>query len=71
MKNFNQARGDAEWGVIATYHMIEICCNPDNNTLGSETFDSASSPEYVKFVAVLFGGLQVSMQPGRRAVILC
>lgn len=47
MKNFNQARGDPEWGVIATYHMIEICCNPDNNTLGSETFDSTSSPEYV------------------------
>ncbi|XP_028966731.1 tetratricopeptide repeat protein 21B-like [Galendromus occidentalis] len=50
MKNFNQARGDLEWGVIATYHMIEICCNPDNNTLGSETFDSSSSPEEIQSI---------------------
>ncbi|XP_022660212.1 tetratricopeptide repeat protein 21B-like isoform X2 [Varroa destructor] len=45
MKHFNQSRGDSEWGIIATYHMIEICCNPDNNTLGSETFDSTASAE--------------------------
>lgn len=40
MKNFNKARYDPEWGLISTYHMIEICINPDNETLGGETFDN-------------------------------
>ncbi|XP_023227553.1 tetratricopeptide repeat protein 21B-like [Centruroides sculpturatus] len=40
MKCFNKARYDSEWGQIATYHMIEICVNPDNETLGGETFES-------------------------------
>ncbi|XP_064471618.1 tetratricopeptide repeat protein 21B-like [Ornithodoros turicata] len=38
MKSFNQARFDPDWGLISTYHMIEICINPDNETLGGETF---------------------------------
>lgn len=27
-------------GEIAVYNMIEICLNPDNETLGGETFDA-------------------------------
>lgn len=38
MKCFNKARHDPEWGQIATYHMIEICVNPDNETFGGEGF---------------------------------
>ncbi|KAK8788407.1 hypothetical protein V5799_021812 [Amblyomma americanum] len=40
MKSFNKARYDTDWGLISTYHMIEICINPDNETLGGETFDN-------------------------------
>lgn len=40
MKCFNKSRYDSEWGQMATYHMIEICVNPDNETLGGETFES-------------------------------
>ncbi|XP_077563092.1 tetratricopeptide repeat protein 21B-like isoform X2 [Haemaphysalis longicornis] len=40
MKSFNKARYDSDWGLISTYHMIEICINPDNETLGGETFDN-------------------------------
>ncbi|XP_065838597.1 tetratricopeptide repeat protein 21B-like [Oscarella lobularis] len=40
LKNFNLARNDAEWSERATYNMIEICLNPDNETMGGETFES-------------------------------
>ncbi|KAH8024296.1 hypothetical protein HPB51_022415 [Rhipicephalus microplus] len=40
MKSFNKARYDPDWGLISTYHMIEICINPDNETIGGETFDN-------------------------------
>ena len=40
LRQFNQARKDSEWGQKAIYNMIEICLNPDNNTLGGETFQS-------------------------------
>ncbi|KAA0196759.1 hypothetical protein HAZT_HAZT000937 [Hyalella azteca] len=40
LKQFNQARKDPEWGQRAIYNMIEICLNPDNDTLGGETFQS-------------------------------
>ncbi|XP_076366451.1 LOW QUALITY PROTEIN: tetratricopeptide repeat protein 21B-like [Tachypleus tridentatus] len=43
VKSFNKARNDQEWGLMATYHMIEICVNPDNETLGGETFESVDS----------------------------
>lgn len=40
IKLFNKARRDIEWGQRATFNMIEICLNPDNDTLGGETFES-------------------------------
>ncbi|CAB4014116.1 Tetratricopeptide repeat 21B [Paramuricea clavata] len=43
LKFFNLARKDAEWGEKATYNMIEICLNPDNETLGGETFEGMDS----------------------------
>lgn len=35
---FNQARKDSEWGERALFAMVEICLNPENKTLGGETF---------------------------------
>ncbi|KAK7082681.1 Tetratricopeptide repeat protein 21B [Halocaridina rubra] len=40
LKYFNKARKDEEWGQRAIYNMIEICLNPDNDTIGGETFES-------------------------------
>ncbi|CAL4107788.1 unnamed protein product, partial [Meganyctiphanes norvegica] len=40
LKYFNKARKDEEWGQRAVYNMIEICLNPDNDTIGGETFES-------------------------------
>ena len=40
MKNLNKARQDPEFGIPATYMMIEICINPDNETIGGETFET-------------------------------
>ncbi|XP_068085087.1 tetratricopeptide repeat protein 21B-like [Anabrus simplex] len=38
LRQFNSARLDQEWGQQAIYNMIEICLNPDDDTLGSEAF---------------------------------
>jgi tetratricopeptide repeat protein 21B len=38
LKHFNKARKDTDYGTAATYNMIEICLNPDNETLGGEVF---------------------------------
>ncbi|KAK7872002.1 hypothetical protein R5R35_004518 [Gryllus longicercus] len=38
LRQFNNARRDQEWGQQAIYNMIEICLNPDDETLGSEAF---------------------------------
>lgn len=43
LKYFNKARKDQEWGQKAIYNMIEICLNPDNETIGGETFESVDS----------------------------
>lgn len=40
LKHFNLARKDSNWGEKAVYNMIEICLNPDNETLGGETFEA-------------------------------
>ncbi|XP_064595299.1 tetratricopeptide repeat protein 21B-like isoform X2 [Liolophura sinensis] len=40
LKCFNKARKDSEWGNQAIYNMIEICLNPDNETIGGEVFES-------------------------------
>ncbi|CAG2234366.1 IFT139B [Mytilus edulis] len=40
LKLFNKARKDSDWGNLSTYNMIEICLNPDNETVGGEVFES-------------------------------
>ena len=40
LKHFNKSRKDSDWGSSAIYNMIEICLNPDNETIGGEVFDS-------------------------------
>lgn len=40
LRHFNGARRDPEWGQQAIYNMIEICLNPDDETLGSDAMDS-------------------------------
>lgn len=41
--DFNRARTHPELGLMATYHMIEICLNPENEMIGGETFDSVDA----------------------------
>ncbi|XP_014668422.1 PREDICTED: tetratricopeptide repeat protein 21B-like [Priapulus caudatus] len=43
LKHFNMARRDSEWGDKALHCMIEICLNPDNNTIGGETFEGVDA----------------------------
>ncbi|KAK6182507.1 hypothetical protein SNE40_010181 [Patella caerulea] len=43
LKLFNKARKDSDWGNQAIYNMIEICLNPDSNTIGGEVFESVES----------------------------
>ena len=40
LKHFNMARKDSDWGQRAITNMIEICINPDNETVGGETFEN-------------------------------
>ncbi len=41
LKSFNRARRDAkEWGQKSVKNMIFICLNPDNDTIGGETFET-------------------------------
>ncbi|XP_057279730.1 tetratricopeptide repeat protein 21B isoform X2 [Pezoporus wallicus] len=40
LQHFNKARKDSDWGQNAVYNMIEICLNPDNETVGGEVFES-------------------------------
>lgn len=39
IKLFNRARKSSDWGQKAIYNMIEICVNPDNDTLGGEVLE--------------------------------
>uniref|UniRef100_A0A2K6ETT0 Tetratricopeptide repeat domain 21B n=1 Tax=Propithecus coquereli TaxID=379532 RepID=A0A2K6ETT0_PROCO len=41
LRHFNKARKDSDWGQNALYNMIEICLNPDNETIGVP-FDTLS-----------------------------
>lgn len=45
LRHFNRARRDPEWGQQAIYNMIEICLNPDDETLGSESMER-EDPEF-------------------------
>ena len=47
LKHFNKARKDSDWGTNATYNMIEICLNPDNETIGGEVFDADNDMGWV------------------------
>ncbi|XP_053925201.1 tetratricopeptide repeat protein 21B isoform X2 [Cuculus canorus] len=40
LRHFNKARKDNDWGQNAVYNMIEICLNPDNETMGGEVFEN-------------------------------
>ncbi|XP_069791436.1 tetratricopeptide repeat protein 21B isoform X2 [Narcine bancroftii] len=40
LRHFNKARKDSDWGQNAVYNMIEICMNPDNDTIGGEVFEN-------------------------------
>ncbi|XP_043931290.1 tetratricopeptide repeat protein 21B [Protopterus annectens] len=40
LRHFNKARKDSDWGQNAVYNMIEICLNPDNDTIGGELFEN-------------------------------
>jgi len=40
LKYFNKARKDSVYGYSATYDMVEICLNPDNETIGGSVFDA-------------------------------
>ncbi|XP_078408432.1 tetratricopeptide repeat protein 21B isoform X2 [Cetorhinus maximus] len=40
LRHFNKARKDSDWGQNAIYNMIEICMNPDNDTIGGEVFEN-------------------------------
>lgn len=35
LQHFNRARRDLEWGERATYNIIDICLNPDNEIVGA------------------------------------
>ncbi|RDD45285.1 Tetratricopeptide repeat protein 21B [Trichoplax sp. H2] len=45
MKHFNLARKDSEWGEKAVFAMVEICLNPDNETLGGETLEAVNEAD--------------------------
>ncbi|NXX88206.1 TT21B protein, partial [Centropus bengalensis] len=40
LRHFNKARKDTDWGQNALYNMVEICLNPDNETVGGEVFEN-------------------------------
>ncbi|CAK7311819.1 Tetratricopeptide repeat protein 21A [Vulpes lagopus] len=40
LKFLNKARKDSTWGQSATYYMVQICLNPDNQVVGGEVFEN-------------------------------
>ncbi|XP_048190577.1 tetratricopeptide repeat protein 21A isoform X2 [Perognathus longimembris pacificus] len=40
LKFLNKARKDSTWGQMATYNMVQICLNPDNEIVGGEAFEN-------------------------------
>lgn len=47
LKLFNKAHKDNDWGNLSIYNMIEICLNPDNDTLGGEVFEDEGTGSVV------------------------
>lgn len=55
LRHFNKARKDSDWGQNALYNMIEICLNPDNETVGGEVFENLDGDlGWVVFDKLLF-----------------
>ncbi|XP_003377366.1 putative tetratricopeptide repeat-containing domain protein [Trichinella spiralis] len=42
---FNRVRKDPQWGELATYNIVEICLNPDNQVIGSEYLEKDQSED--------------------------
>ncbi|KRX25515.1 Tetratricopeptide repeat protein 21B [Trichinella nelsoni] len=42
---FNRVRKDPQWGELATYNIVEICLNPDNQIIGSEYLEKDQSED--------------------------
>ncbi|XP_003794524.1 tetratricopeptide repeat protein 21A isoform X1 [Otolemur garnettii] len=40
LKFLNKARKDSSWGQSATYYMVQICLNPDNEIMGGDVFEN-------------------------------
>ncbi|XP_074140493.1 tetratricopeptide repeat protein 21A isoform X6 [Sminthopsis crassicaudata] len=40
LKYLNKARKDSDWGQSATYNMVQICLNPDNEIMGGEALET-------------------------------
>nr|KAF6476736.1 tetratricopeptide repeat domain 21A [Rousettus aegyptiacus] len=40
LKFLNKARKDSTWGQSATYYMVQICLNPDNEIVGGEALEN-------------------------------
>uniref|UniRef100_A0A673TV40 Tetratricopeptide repeat domain 21A n=1 Tax=Suricata suricatta TaxID=37032 RepID=A0A673TV40_SURSU len=40
LRFLNKARKDSTWGLRATYYMVQICLNPDNEVVGGEVFQN-------------------------------
>ncbi|CAI9719675.1 repeat 21B-like [Octopus vulgaris] len=45
LKSFNMARKDTTWSNSALYNMVEICLNPDSETIGGEVFESVDNSD--------------------------
>ncbi|XP_037998869.1 tetratricopeptide repeat protein 21B isoform X3 [Motacilla alba alba] len=71
LRHFNKARKDSDWGQNAIYNMIEICLNPDNETVGGEVFEnldadignSTEKQESVQLAVRTAGNLLKELKP--------
>lgn len=45
LQAFNRARRDLEWGERATYNMIGICLNPDNEFISGDSVENSTGGE--------------------------
>lgn len=43
LQSFNIARRDADWGERAVENMINICLNPDQDTIGGEVLENVDT----------------------------
>jgi len=57
LKSFNKARKDSDYGNRTTYNMVEICLNPDNETIGGELYETERGSEAGDISAKVWGVL--------------